>query len=586
MFKTVVCLSTFLLFLVCVFTLELTASPIKPHPTQNAVPDNFVYVSKLEYEQILTDDLPLDVNPATNPGGGVRIFPDKKTPAETVDRRKIKVKAQYSQATAGVRIYFRNFDVDDPSADVAPIDANDTASVNTGNDNNGNVDGTAATRGGLLSVPAAGQPNPYNCQPFSNSSASGVSCETDSTGVAKVDFTVTMQPGDNFAVAAGPDETYVSELTSADDGINLKDGNNIQLPFTATGFGGKNQCLNTSLPACRTLMLTVWRRLHIEVDSMDLVTGNRIEGEIPTGGQAPVGNVQIDIEADKSFDVNRFQNGRMVIGGQSYLVVSNSVSTPPVAPSTVHTGSIVIQNPNAFNIDNGEEITVYDDDDFNDDDSTGKDGDIGEDVDLPPDDLVRSSDVSCSTTLTTNCNSFGPAYVKPYYDLVGSHDDTYFVTNVNVSGNPAIPQPPEIRYHFDFDNEVYEAREDFWTVYVNGAYQYDVRVDGDPSGTAVLGAVDSLTGDGEGVLIFMETTRSSENPNPNSRPISRAYTVAHELGHLFSGRHDDYFPLGSSNPSDAGLMSATLYRTSGVFNPVTISKIRGGEINGIRVLHP
>lgn len=50
-------------------------------------------VNKLEYEQILTDDLPLDTNPSTNPGGGARIFPDKKTPTETVDRRKIRVKA-------------------------------------------------------------------------------------------------------------------------------------------------------------------------------------------------------------------------------------------------------------------------------------------------------------------------------------------------------------------------------------------------------------------------------------------------------------------------------------------------------------
>ena len=57
------------------------------------------------------------------------------------------------QATAEIRIYFRDFDVDDPSADAAPIDTNDTAAVKTGNDNNGNVDGTPATKAGVLSIP-------------------------------------------------------------------------------------------------------------------------------------------------------------------------------------------------------------------------------------------------------------------------------------------------------------------------------------------------------------------------------------------------------------------------------------------------
>ena len=68
-------------------------------------------VTSLTYEQIQTDDLAIDDNP--NVGGGFRIFPDKMLPTEAVNRRRIRVKAQYSQATAGIRIYFRNFDVDD-----------------------------------------------------------------------------------------------------------------------------------------------------------------------------------------------------------------------------------------------------------------------------------------------------------------------------------------------------------------------------------------------------------------------------------------------------------------------------------------
>ncbi|MBX3297783.1 MAG: hypothetical protein KF762_18960 [Acidobacteria bacterium] len=142
-------------------------------------------VLSVNYELIHTDDLPIDANP--NAGGGLRIFPDKKTPNETVDRRRIRVKAQYSQMTAGIRIYFRNFDVDDPSADTAPIDANDNPSVKAGNDNRGNVDGNSSTKAGVLTAPSGSS----GCQTYS----SGLSCLTDSSGIATVDFVVTMQPG-------------------------------------------------------------------------------------------------------------------------------------------------------------------------------------------------------------------------------------------------------------------------------------------------------------------------------------------------------------------------------------------------------
>lgn len=256
-------------------------------------------VTGLDYEQIQTDDLSIDANP--NVGGGLRIFPDKKIPAETVDRRRIRVKAQHSQTTAGARIYFRNFDVDDPSADVAPIDTNDTATVKLGNDNNGNVDGTTATRAGQFVVPPAGQPNPYNCQTFSNASASGVSCETDASGTAKVDFIVTQQPGDNFEVVADPDETYVSSLIPDADVINLKDATNIQTPVTTTASNG---CANSTVTACRADMLTVWRRLHIEVDSMGPANANYERGEVDKKtkiGPGKTKTLKVNINANNPF---------------------------------------------------------------------------------------------------------------------------------------------------------------------------------------------------------------------------------------------------------------------------------------------
>lgn len=76
----------------------------------------------------------------------------------------------------------------------------------------------------------------------------------------------------------------------------------------------------------------------------------------------------------------------------------------------------------------------------------------------------------------------------------------------------------------------------------------------DPS----YGVVDDLGPNGWGAIILLEVGRAREYPNNYSnRPISRAWTGAHEVGHLFSGQHSDLGimggPLASSNFSSASL---------------------------------
>lgn len=211
--------------------------------------------------------MPIDANP--NAGGGLRIFPDLKEPSENSNlRRKIRVRAKTGANTAGNYIYFRNFDFDDPSANSAPLDPENT--TNAGDDNKGNVDGTTATRAGQFSLPS---PNPKDCQITSY----GAKCFTNSLGEAAIDFTLTMQPGDNFAVAASTDENYLAGLTLAADGVNLKDTSNNQTP--ATTSNNAFACANSTVNACRTDMLTVWRRLHIEYDLMANVSGNDETGQ-------------------------------------------------------------------------------------------------------------------------------------------------------------------------------------------------------------------------------------------------------------------------------------------------------------------
>lgn len=526
-------------------------------------------VTSVVYEQIDTTDLPIDRNP--NVGDGRRIFSDKKDAGDTVDRRKIRVKAQYGENTAGVMIYFRNFDLDDPSANAAPIDAEPT--LNAGDDNNGNVDGTTNTRAGQLS-----SKNSRDCRGFSK----GLACPTDATGIATVDFTVTRQPGDNFTVAASANETYVTNLTLAADGINLKDTSNTPTPATIPA-PGSNACATSSVRACRADMLTVWRRLHIEVDSMGYVSSNSVTGTIAIGIRSSnISPLTLPLSIN-TLEPNRFENGRLVIGTTSYKLINSDINaTPPVDANT--NNSVTIINPGNFTVRFGDSFTLYDDDDFDDGDGANLDGDTlpfpGEDVTRPDTTMMQSNDIPCSATLDTFCNSFTPAYIKPYYNLSGSNEDIPFSLNTPETDRTNI-------YNNYFNNQV-NARDDFWAVYLLGVYQPDVSEDSDPDeGEALYGQTDSLQG--IGAFVYEELSRPTEYEdldNPvirppgiplwRNRPIANKYTATHEIGHLLNGDHDDCDGIGMCNTStnDSGLMAGSSFRIRKIFTNTTLSKMR------------
>ncbi|MFA6567845.1 MAG: hypothetical protein WCS96_06505 [Victivallales bacterium] len=77
-------------------------------------------VGKVEW---IAKDSPLDKN--ENPGGGLRIFPDKNEASDTADRSKVIVKATISPKIKDIPVYLKIFDVDDPSSDKAPVDDED-----------------------------------------------------------------------------------------------------------------------------------------------------------------------------------------------------------------------------------------------------------------------------------------------------------------------------------------------------------------------------------------------------------------------------------------------------------------------------
>ncbi|MBX3295503.1 MAG: hypothetical protein KF762_07310 [Acidobacteria bacterium] len=355
---------------------------------------------------------------------------------------------------------------------------------------------------------------------------------------------MTRQPGDNFTIAAGVNQNAISGV--AVNGTEL---------VTGSGASIDINCDGTDL-VCRTEMLTVWRRLHIEVDSMGASNSNFVLGNF--GESARVGGVPVEVQVNVAnpLEVNRFENGRLASGGTNFIVVENSAN------------SVTIRSPfgQTVRVNQSELFQLYDDDDF-DDDGGLLNGDTGEDIAEPDTSLLTANSDD------PNTNILATAYIRPVYDIVDTRDNLIFAPNV-MSDAPA-----DIRALFvAWDSSGTDTSDEFWSVYLLGSYQHTVEEDRDPSTEDLtLGIVDAVTtvsGEGSGALIFMEAHRPTEFPGYNPSPThlsSMAVTVAHEIGHLFSCLHGDGGLMGT-NPQTGEPVSNQL-------SPMLIRKIR-------TIMHP
>lgn len=497
--------------------------PAPPTPSPTPTPN----VASVTLSQVNPSTDPISPNPAVaphNPGIGQRIFPDRDFPNEDpnlIDRRLVRVTATLSQPIANVPIYFRNFDLDDPATDTT-IDPNGTA----GHDNNG-----TPNAGQLLFANGCGANGP------------SVFCPTDANGVATIEFRVTRQPGDNFAVAASISPIAVNGV--AVNGIELNDS------------GGQpvatQNCPTQAI--CRSQMLTVWRRLHVEVDSMGTATQNFVVGNSATFARIRSFGppVTLNVNTTDPLEIDRFENGRMVVGGRQLRVVSNTATSVTVT-NTLPPGTQVI-------VSVGDQFQLYDDDDFNDNNGNVLIGDSGEDISEPDTALLTGGSDDASM------NVLAPAYVRPAYDTPDPRDNGFF--QANAFGDDETDIRP---FFVDWDSSGTNTADDFWSLYLLGAYQHTLVEDQDPSTEgATFGIVDAITGDtsggsdgeGSGALIFLELHNSREIVSfPAPLALRREdITVAHEVGHLFSGQH-----------TDGDLMASPI--TSGAFSNLTILRIR------------
>ncbi|QYO62907.1 hypothetical protein [Leptolyngbya sp. 7M] len=341
--------------------------------------------------------------------------------------------------------------------------------------------------------------------------------------------------------------------------------------------------------ACRSDMLTVWRRLHIEVDSMVGVgTINQITGTvngtvmIPRSTGLKHGTAFVNLTISTPLDVHRFSFGRFLTASNDLLVNSNTSNAVKLLNTT--------NRP--IKITDGTPFSLYDDDDFNSDDSpifsTGTflpyevDGDenevlVNEPITVLPQsfDHLRPEDGAYPDGGPRNV--YAEAYVKPAYEWtqnVANYNQVNipFTLNVLESNLPTLINSNR--------NSANDEKDEFWISYFLVGYQDEEHEDADGETRANLGIGHGI---GPGVVLCdcfesstcVGTTCSSLIPKGAfgsliylevMTDVSRTYflqlgslvqnqgtTVPHELGHQFGLKGDNK----NSNPSAPDRLIAT-----------------------------
>ncbi len=418
-------------------------------------------IDSIVFEQINANDITIDNNPGTDgihtPEEGSRIYPDKISTTDTTDRTTLRIKATVSPAIPSLVVYFASFDLDDPSAKGLPID---TTNVD-GKDNNGNVNGS---KSGEFVNPTGGDCLSSVTGTMANDYVSKIDCTTSTTTVSS-NYKVTMQPGDNFAVAASLSRDFRDYMR-----LNPTDGNQItDYASRAIHINGEANSANTS--GIRTKMLTVWRKLHIEVDSMGNVgTDNKVTGAItlnetvicPPGTPGCTAGSQfarLTVNTTPALETSRFDNGRMQIGTYYYQVLGNSQNQ--VFLTTAITERLPANT--AF--------TLWDDDDYNNNDGTNKDGDNNEIINLLPDnqpggvDMIYQSSYIVTDRMALNLYNQTNLQFDLNIDTTGSTTDELHLALNNNRGS------------------VNSEKDDFWVAYFLIGYQGKENEDADGDGS-------------------------------------------------------------------------------------------------------
>jgi hypothetical protein len=261
---------------------------------------------------------------------GLRYFSDGEDEDASFNRTRINVKVKMAGA-AGKSINIKAFDVDDSTHhDWDPdyvIDPNDTATTRTGNDN--------VTVGGVLLNGI-----------FIATGTREATAVLDSNGEAVLELITSARPGSNFRIA-----TVLSDAADQLDALQVISANAPR--YVAPDAKPVPGFVGVTSPT-----LTIWRKLHIEVDSMeaapDPIPENRVTGTITSVADDQVSFLALRIGLDIGLpgEADRFEYGNMSVAGVDLLVRANTDETLSVFKAGGITATQLV----------GQRFTLTDDD--------------------------------------------------------------------------------------------------------------------------------------------------------------------------------------------------------------------------------
>jgi len=488
----------------------------------------------------LPGNVALDANP--NAGGGMRVYPDALNPSDFLVRNRVRVKVKTIPALPGQQVRLKSFDVDDPFVllrhSPAETDPGD-AGGEKGNDNLGtSSEGQLAAT--LLTL--------------------------DGQGEAITEYAVSFQPGNNFRVAVVLDapaaQAHLDQLQVTDANAPL---------YVTAGTNAVSGFVGGISP-----MLTVWRKLHLEFDTMGIPPASGSEalsfaGSIvnvtpnkPTQGHSIV-RVRHTLGAGSA---DRFQDGKVEIAGFGAHVISNSHTA--IVGAEFMTTLRIIGVPGA--VSSGTAATLYDDDNHY----------LSNDPLFPSLLTLQSPPVPAldhvGPCLATNAARFAAAYIS--------------LINANTQGfstGTAIPfKRQSTMGPFDVGNQELKGKDrpEFWAFTVVFGFEGGAYEDFDPnSEPGTLGITQKSVG---GLLhsfsvIYLESNRDgaffNAIPSNFTTPVFipglvRDYleqiysTVGHEIAHAPGGQRE------SVDHKEEGLMNGGLNRSREAFTPKTVLRLR------------
>ena len=446
------------------------------------------------------DNTLIDAHPDEPANGGKRIFPGKITYEDTYadERRLVFAVIEFTEEPpeGTTKMWFRLWDVDDPSASAGPIDEAGSPDPGTnGPDNRDSSWAMAGMDGSKMVLVELGKIKRFP--------GDGGPTECDAK-ICKVAVRVGMQPGDNWRFCAARE---VNE--NALRGMTQNQADRVQPP------GGVNE----------SEMLTTWRKLHLECDTMQAVVAmgdekNHVTGTADEYVHPYDGKDQTWIDLGQEFP-DEMNDKDMYEGGTYYTLGGEAKKYTIISYEDVWWNDEMVVEDDCS--DDSKSYLAVDDDDV---------------ANFPRRPLLDKID-----------KIFAACYIEHADDGGGeagwSDRDTPFDRNL---------YDPDCG-----DRESGDAEADnWWVVYVLGAYQFDVDTDSDPDRIRPDGP-----GDGEECtfgtthapsrqrsFVFGETLRDRAAVAGATSDVVEAQTVVHEIGHqvLESGDHTPHTIMDETLP--------------------------------------